>query len=226
MAEPELAAPLAKGLRAQILIELKRSQPLTARELAERHQVSANAVRRHLKELEADQLIQHDRQHQDRGAPTFAYRLTEAGEGLFPRRYAEELSEVLGYLEQRGGRQEVRRFFENQFRSQAAALLPQLRNSTFAERVQAVVELLQRQGFMAEWSMEGETVRIAEHNCAIHAIAAKYPEACEAEANFLRDVLETDVRRGAHIPQGCNACEYAVTLGALTPKRDSEPEQS
>jgi len=224
MAEPELAAPLPKGLRAQILIELKRSQPLTARELAGRHRVSANAVRRHLKELEADRLIQYDRQHQGRGAPTFAYRLTEAGEGLFPRRYAEELSEVLGYLEQRGGRQEVRRFFDNQFRTQADALLPQLRNSTFAERVQAVVELLQRQGFMAEWSMEGETVRIAEHNCAIHAIATKYPEACEAEANFLRDVLETDVRRGAYIPQGCNACEYAVTLAA--PKRDSAPEQS
>src|SRR5260370_5239838 len=129
MTQPDLAKYLPKGLRAQILVELKRSQPLTARELAVRYQVSANAVRRHLKELEADRLIQYDRQHQSRGAPTFAYRLTDAGEGLFPRRYAEELSDVLAYLEQRGGREEVRRFFDEQFRTHADALISQLRTS-------------------------------------------------------------------------------------------------
>src|SRR5438445_69557 len=51
---PQLAAH--KGLRGQILLELKRAQPLTAKDLAEKLRVSPNAIRHHLKELEAEQL--------------------------------------------------------------------------------------------------------------------------------------------------------------------------
>lgn len=210
-----MGVPPQKGLRGQILLELKKSQPMTARELATRHGVTPNAIRRHLKELEAERLIEYGRQQKGRGAPTFAYRLTDQGEALFPKRYAEQLADVLTYLEQRGGRQEVRKFFDEQFRSQADQLTAQLRGSGFHERVQAVVELLRRQGFMAEWSVEGETLTIAEHNCAVQAVAEKYPELCDAEADFLRDILQTDVQRAAYIPRGCNSCEYAVSLGGV-----------
>ena len=96
-----------KGLRADILVELKKSQPLTAKDLAKRHGVTPNAIRRHLKELEVDQLIEYVRQQKGRGAPTFTYRLTHAGEAVFPKRYEEQLTGVLTYLEQRGGRQEI-----------------------------------------------------------------------------------------------------------------------
>ena len=103
-------------------------------------------------------------------------------------------------------------------------MLPRIQGLSFSERVQAVVELLQQQGFMAEWSLEGTMVRIAEHNCAVQAIAEKYPELCDAEADFLRGILQTDVHRGAYIPEGCNACEYAVSLSGV--KRPVPPEQA
>jgi len=201
---------------------LKRSQPLTAKDLAESNGVTVNAIRRHLKELEAERLIDYSRRQSGRGAPMFEYRLSEQGEALFPRRYAEQLAEVLSYLETRGGRAEVRRFFDEHFRAQADQLLSRLRDSTFEARVQAVVELLQQQGFMAEWSIDGGTVRIAEHNCAVQAVAARYPELCDAEADFLRGVLQTEVTRASYIPKGCNACEYAVSLGGV--QRDTRPE--
>jgi DeoR family suf operon transcriptional repressor len=204
-----------KGLRAEILVALKRSQPLSVRELAQKHRVSANAIRRHLKELEAERLIAYAREQRGMGAPTFAYRLTPGGEALFPKRYAEQLTDVLTYLEQRGGREEVRRFFTERFQAQAHTLLARLQGSSFQERLEAVVNLLREQGFMAEWSMDGGILRIAEHNCAVQAVAEKYPELCEAEADFLREILQADVHRGAHIPNGCNACEYAVTLSGL-----------
>jgi len=212
-----------KGLRADILVELKKAQPLTAKELAQRHGVTPNAIRRHLKELEAEQLIEYVRQQKGRGAPTFAYRLTHAGEAVFPKRYEEQLTGALTYLEQRGGRQEVRKFFDEQFRTQASALLNRLEGSSIEQRVEAVVELLQSQGFMAEWSVEGGTVKIAEHNCAVQAVAEKYPELCEAEADFLRDILKTEVQRAAYIPKGCNACEYAVVLTGVN--REPRPEK-
>ena len=65
-----------KGLRGDILLELKRLQPLTAKQLAVAFGVSANAVRRHLKELEAEGLVVYGREQRGTGAPTFTYRLS------------------------------------------------------------------------------------------------------------------------------------------------------
>src|ERR1043165_875613 len=77
------ASPLGQRRpRGEILLELKRAPKATARELSSRLRVSLNAVRHHLRELEAEGLVRHDRQHRGVGAPVFAYRLTGSGEGL------------------------------------------------------------------------------------------------------------------------------------------------
>lgn len=203
-----------RGLRGQLLVELKRDQPLSAKELAERHGVSANAVRRHLKELELEGLVRHDREQRGHGAPTYTYRLTEQAEALFPKRYDEALTDVLTYLARADGRQAVERIFAQRFRAHADRLKAELAGASFEERVAAVAQLLTEQGFMAEWSAGDGEARIAEHNCAVQAAARRFPEICAAEAAFLRDVLGADVKREAYIPAGCNACEYAVTLTA------------
>ncbi|MDH5196397.1 MAG: helix-turn-helix domain-containing protein, partial [Gemmatimonadota bacterium] len=112
-----------KGLRGDVLVELKRAQPVTATELAELFGVTTNAIRRHLKELEVEQLIEHVREQRGQGAPTHAFRLTDRGEALFPRRYDKELTAVLEFLERQSGRDAVRRFFEERFQSKADEIL-------------------------------------------------------------------------------------------------------
>lgn len=201
-----------KGLRGDILLELKRDQPLTAKELADRFAVSPNAVRRHLKELEFEELVAHDREHRGQGAPVFLYRLSSRGEDLFPRQYGEALTDVLDFVAETSGREQVRRIFAERFQAHASQLRERLVNASVEERVQAVVELMTRQGFMAEWSMDGDRITIAEHNCAVQAAAERFPEICQAEADFLRSVLHADLQRRAHITNGCNACEYSVPI--------------
>ena len=208
---PGLAAH--KGLRGQILLELKKSQPLTALELADRHGVTTNAVRRHLKELEAEQLVVYGREQRGQGAPTFTYRLSDRGEALFPNRYETELTAVLEYLEKNGGRDAVRRFFEQRFRVQADEILARLGDATLEERVGAVVEFLGREGFMPVASVDAAGMRLAEHNCAMHAVAQRFPEVCDTELEFLTELLGPGLQRERHIVSGCNACEYAINQG-------------
>src|SRR2546426_11379084 len=74
---PQLA--VHKGLRGDILLELKRSQPRTATELGAKLGVSANAIRHHLKELVTESLITYGREQRGVGAPTYAYRLSPEG---------------------------------------------------------------------------------------------------------------------------------------------------
>ena len=207
-----------RGLRGDILVELKRAQPLTAAELAECFGVTTNAIRRHLKELEVEQLIQHVREQRGQGAPTHAFRLTDRGEALFPRSYDRELTAVLEFLERQSGRGAVGRFFEERFQGKADEILTRLGDAPFEERVAAVVEFLRQEGFMPNVSVGHEGLRLAEHNCAMHAVARRFPEVCDTELVFLTTVLGPGVQRDRHIVDGCNACEYAIT-------RDGEPGQ-
>ena len=204
-----------KGLRGQVLLELKRRQPLTVKELADSHGVSPTAVRRHLKELELAQLVVYRREQRGQGAPTFAYRLTPEGEALFPKRYEEALTAALDFVERHGGREAVRRFFAEHFGGEAEKLKAQLTDASLEERLAAVADLLSRQGFMAEWTSDGKGVSIAEHNCAMHAVAERFPEVCHEEMEFLKLVLGHEVERKSHIVAGCNACEYSVSLVQL-----------
>src|SRR5438034_922446 len=66
--------PAYKGLRGEVLLELKRAQPRTAKQLADTLGVSPNAVRHHLKELEAESLIAYGREQRGVGAPSTTAR--------------------------------------------------------------------------------------------------------------------------------------------------------
>ncbi|MDH3368364.1 MAG: helix-turn-helix domain-containing protein, partial [Gemmatimonadota bacterium] len=156
-----------RGLRGDILLELKRAQPSTAKELADVFGVSANAVRRHLKELEVEGLIEYRREQRGTGAPTNTYRLGANGEALFPTQYGQALTDVLAYVAQHSGRDAVRAMFAQRFRTHAERLQVELADATLEDRVAAVVRVLSEQGFMAAWSVEDDQLRLAEHHCAV-----------------------------------------------------------
>ncbi len=209
-----------RGLRGEILVELKRSQPITAKELAGMFDVSANAIRRHLKELEAEGLVVYSRENRGSGAPTYAYGLSDDGEALFPTQYGEVLADVLDQVARSGGREVVKEMFAERFREHADRIRAELPHASLEERVKAVAGLLSDQGFMAAWSSEQGALTLAEHNCAVRAVAEAFPEICAAEAEFLSEVLETEVTRDSHIPEGCNACQYSISLDAKSPRQE------
>lgn len=206
-----------KGLRGEILLRIKKAQPVTASELADTFSVSANAIRRHLKELEVEGLVSYGREQRGTGAPTHAYRLSADGEALFPKQYGEALTHVLSFVAQANGRDAVREMFAERFRNQAEQLRGELADATLEEKVEAVVQLLSRQGFMAAWSNEADALKLSEHNCAFQTAAEQFPEICAAEAEFLKEVLQSDVQRDSYIPDGCNACLYSIA-----PKQGAE----
>jgi DeoR family suf operon transcriptional repressor len=213
-----------KGQRAALLTQLKRAQPLTARELVARLGVSLNAVRHHLKELEAEGLIVYRREHHGVGAPVFAYRLSPAGEELFPRRYGEALSAVLAAVVEQGGREAAVGVLEAYFSRLAGRMRAELSGLAPVDRPAALARLLSDEGYMAEVrpgsgdASQAETV-LTEHNCPIPAVAARFPEICAAEARYLSDVLGAEVERTGHILSGCPACEYKVRFGRAAEER-------
>ena len=198
--------PGYRGTRADVLVAVKKAQPVTVQELAEQFGVSANALRRHLKELEADGTVRYQRVVHGVGGPVFAYSLTDAGEALFPRAYDQALAEALDVLRERVGVEGVVDVFRRRWEALAEERMPELVSLPLAERAHRLAQLLSSLGYMAE----ADTARLTERNCAIRAIAERFPEVCAAEAKFLEDWLGAQVTRTQHIASGATCCEYCI----------------
>jgi DeoR family transcriptional regulator, suf operon transcriptional repressor len=209
----DLAPPLSgyRGTRAELLLALKKEQPLTARELAERFGLTPNALRRHLEALEAEGVVRHRREIRGVGGPVYEYSLTDGGEALFPRAYGPALTTALEALCDQHGVDSVVALFRRQWDAAAEAAKPRLAQLPLAGRTQLLAELLSAQGYMAESeSVSDGVATLREHNCAIRAVAERFPEVCAAEAKFIAEVLGAAVERRGRIVDGCNACQYTV----------------
>lgn len=205
-----------KGPRAAILVELKLSPGRTARDLGCRLGLSLNAIRHHLRELEVDGLIAYEREQRGVGAPVFAYQLSPAGEAVFPRRYEATLTEVLTALVEREGREAVVSALEARYAALLRTLPPHLAEAPVAERLEAVTRILGDEGFMPDWEGSAEGGTLTEHNCAVRAVAERFPEICAAEERFLRAALGAAVDLRAHVlTAGCSACEYQVQFAPV-----------
>jgi len=211
-----------RGVRAELLVALKKTQPLTAHELAIRFGLTANALRRHLKVLEEDGLVRYCREVRGVGGPVFAYTLTAAGEGLFPRSYATVLAAALDELRSTAqGDEAVTRVLESEWIPLVEEAEPLLESLPLEERLALVAELLSSKGYMAEAEVvkvPGEeltgTIRI--YNCAVRELAERLPEACAVEARMMERMIGAPLVRGAHRLDGCVRCEYAVRAGHLS----------
>lgn len=200
-----------RGLRREILTALKKAQPLTAKELADKFGVTPNALRRHLKELEAEGIVRYHREIHGVGGPVFAFSLTEAGEALFPRAYERALAEVLDQVREQQGDDAVVQLFQRRWDDIARVARPELELLPVDQRAARLAELLTSLGYMAESGSAADGLPVlTEHNCAIRMVAERFPEVCAAEERFIADLLGAPVTRQAHIAKGANCCEYCV----------------
>jgi DeoR family transcriptional regulator, suf operon transcriptional repressor len=220
-AQPHPALLALPETRRALLDALKRRGPLGAEALALAAGISASGVRQQLTTLERDGLVtaSNERKNASTGANTGAntgrpekiYRLTQAGDALYPRFYAELTNELLGYLDDDDPVLLERLFARRmQRRIEAArqrlAPLPDLRAKAYE-----LARILDADGYLAECSETSDGWLISEKNCAILSIALRYGQACSSELGFLQAVLpEAQVTRVAHMVAGAHVCAYAV----------------
>lgn len=211
--------------RRALLTALKRTGEARADDLAAELGITVSAVRQHLAGLAADGLIDHREVRRGPGRPHHLYRLSDMGDGLFPRRYGVFAAELLDELESESPVL-VERLFEGRRRRRTDRARARLEGKPLAERVHELASILDEDGYLAESvPMPGGRFRIVEHNCAILAVAARCGAACSTELEFIREVLpDASVERVAHILSGGHVCAYEVT--PLEPSPPSTPSST
>lgn len=197
----------------RVLGVLKRRGDATADELASALDISASAVRQHLRALRSAGLVaaRQDRGHP--GRPADRYHATELTEPLFVESQDSLSIELLEHVEEEDPAL-VGRVFERRRRRLVEDAKDQLQGKSIDQQVAVLSDLLDSQGFLADTDTLSNTrYRINLHSCAIWAVANRYRQACTAELNFIRDLIpNATVERVTHKTDGAHTCSYEITV--------------
>ncbi|HBK96418.1 MAG TPA: iron-sulfur cluster biosynthesis transcriptional regulator SufR [Microcoleaceae bacterium UBA10368] len=207
--------------KQDILQYLLKGGQGTALELAESLEMSPQAIRRHLKDLEAEGLIQYRSVQARMGRPQHIYELTSLGRDRFPNRYGDFAVSFLDTLAETVGREQVISILQKQWERKAMEYRRLVGAGSLQERVAKLMELRKAEGYMAEWypvddrdsdfNAKGDRFVFMEHNCAISNVAETFPSVCGNELEMFAAVLpDCTVERTHWIIDGEHRCGYLI----------------
>lgn len=198
----------------QTLVALKRRGEASVDALAEALAITPSAARQQLAALRSAGLVA-TRQQRGRpghpGRPADLFHSTQQGEALFAQASGDLSAELLGYVEEEDPSL-LSRVFERRQHRRVEQVRDQLAGKSLDEKVAALAEILDAEGYMAELDkLPDESYRVTLCNCAIWPVASRYGAACSTELEFLQAVLpEADVERVEHKVAGAHVCGYAL----------------
>lgn len=197
--------------RSRILEALRRRGPATLQQLAAEVGITRMGVHQHLKALVESAFVQVERVRNGVGRPRHRYTLTEAANDLFPRRYDELSQGLIRDVRAVGGEPLLDRVFQERCDRLEREYRARVDGKPLRERVRAVAEILEENGYMADWQqVDDATFVIREHNCAICDVAKSNDVACRYELVLLKRLLGADVRRDRHMASGDAVCAYTI----------------
>jgi DeoR family transcriptional regulator, suf operon transcriptional repressor len=203
--------------KQDILNHLLKQGQATAQELAGCLDISPQAIRRHLKDLEEEGLIEHEAIQGGMGRPNYVYKLSRKGHSKFPDRYDEFAVALLGTLAETVDEQQFSTILRKQWERKALEYRDRLGQGALQERVANLVALRRAEGYMAEWHvMDSQDAArpqyvVTEYNCAISHIAESFPSVCGHELEMFEIALEgCKVERIHWMVDGEHQCGYLV----------------
>src|SRR5262245_20702124 len=197
--------------RREILKLLKRRGPLPVEDLAEALAITVSGARQHLAGLEKDGVVTYQRVRQGPGRPRHLYELTDEGDALFPRNYAELTNELLGYVQEHDPTL-LDQLFVRRAQRRVRSAQKRMEGLALPDKVRELARILDEEGYYAELQeLEDGRFRIVERNCLVKDVAARYAQACTSELNFVRKLLpEADVTRSTHLLNQQPCCAYDI----------------
>jgi len=212
---PSEKSNLLTPSRQRILDLLKWKGPQTAAELAKQIDITVVAVRQHLQALTQDGLLQFDEEKQAIGRPVHRWHLTDAAQETYPDQHGNLVSDLLMAVNDSFGASGVERVVEGRSRQMMARYRKRMpdANTSLAERVKALTELRDQDGYLAEFSVKDDGHwTISENHCPIREAALTCEGFCKWEIKLFQELLGETARieRTEHQMDGSRRCVYQI----------------
>ena len=200
--------------RRAILLSLKRDGAATIAQLAENLGLTGEAVRQQLLQLQRDGWIEarvsRPLERVRTGRPATSYRLTVAGDHLFPKHYDALNVAMMDAVAEELGPEASTRVLARVAAEKVAAIEPSLRGMALPERVVALKDwYLHDDPYMQVEDAEGG-FRLIERNCPFINTAMRRPALCSVSVNALTQLLGVRVAREEKFQNGDGRCVFRI----------------
>ena len=198
-----------ESTRGQI-VTILRSSACTVEDLAEKLNLTDNAVRAHLATLERDGLVRQSGLRRGPRKPHFTYVLTDEADKLFPKAYDALLNQLIAVLKNRLSPAEIEGLLREVGRAFAADAIARS-DASFESRVQNALRVLEAIGGSAEIEKHGDKIVIRGNGCPLAAAVSVHPEVCRLAETLVAEVVKAPVEELCD-RDGRPSCRFVITL--------------
>lgn len=179
-----------------------------------RGKITAVTVRHHLTRLQEEELITSPelRRRATPGRPQHMYSLTEKAKDYFPNNYQRLAAKLLDQLQRQLPPEGVNVIMEGVAATMAEeAQIPDL---SLRERLDAVVNYLNDQGYEANWTSTDKGFVLHTGNCPYEQINANmnHHTLCGMDMRLIASLLGVVPRRIASVAEGDQTCSYFIPV--------------
>ncbi len=177
--------------------------------LCQRLRISHNAVRQHLTALMSKGFVERTQPRATGGRPQARYCLTGPGRELFPRNYAQISNALLDGLIERFGQEDATGFLVDLGR-RLGATQADASSATTAEAARRLAGKMDRLGYEAVCTQNGDEHEIEAFNCVFHAMAQQNPCVCKFDLAFMEAASGRRIHHMECIVRGGGLCRFRV----------------
>ncbi|TVY11012.1 helix-turn-helix transcriptional regulator [Paenibacillus cremeus] len=197
--------------RRTIVQTLKTRGSSSMGKLAAVLEISAEAVRQHLKQLELEGWISRSSiRSSGVGRPEIQYRLTAAGEHLFDKKYDQLTVELLDVIGHQLGETALQQVLQAMIEARVASWRPRLEGLSKSDRLNALKHFYSQEDAFMEVEQEDDTFYFIERNCPFHNVAIQRPALCNVTISVLTQLLNCKVTREQSFQNGDGCCRFRL----------------
>lgn len=188
--------------------------------------VSHEAARKHVVELQRSGWIETDcgpeeakRRQSAPGRPPVRYCLSERGDHLFPKQYAELLIKLLDTIAAEGGADAAAAVLARITDERVAALEPRMAAKPMSRRMGTLQAIYRDGDPFADVEKRGGDYVVVERNCPYLSFAMERPDICSTTVSTLRRLTGCEVVRERRFQDRDGRCEFHVRTAQASPER-------
>ena len=203
--------PLLPDSRRQIMEYLKRQGEATAGEVAEHLHISREGARQQLQLLENEGWVsRQERPASGAGRPAVAFRVTSAGDHVFPKHYDQLSVTLVDAVAEQLGPAALQTLLAAITEQQVKHWEPKLAGLSLPERIKALKDIYVDDDPHTSVRKDQKGYVLVERNCPFLNVAMRRPQLCAITVNTLTRLLGVKVLREERFQNGDRRCVFRV----------------
>jgi predicted ArsR family transcriptional regulator len=169
--------------------------------------------------LERDGLIEAHEERGHVGRPALVYSLTDAGDGLYPKKYDDLANTLLGELRTLAGSDVLQSLLQRVAARFAEPYMDRMEGKTLPERAGEVAKIIGERGCLADVTVQGGECLVNQYTCPFPNVARNNSGVCALEVEFVRRLAGADARLVSSLLRGDKSCTYRLRNNTITPSK-------